>query len=133
MWDKIIATLTGQTVEAVLSYKAEKRRLKAEIQLEKLRGKAEYERAKSQRASESEGRDHEWELMSLQNPGWKDEWTLILISIPMILCFIPATVGYVEAGFAALDKTPSWYQWLILIILPATYGIRAWRRKFFKS
>jgi len=34
MWAKIIATLTGQTVEAVLAYKGKKRQLKADIELE---------------------------------------------------------------------------------------------------
>ena len=129
MWAKIVATLTGQTVEAVLEYKNTKRKLQAEIELEKLRGKAEWERAKSQRASESEGRDHEWEKLSIENSGWKDEWVLIMLSIPMVLSFIPYTVAYVQMGFAALEATPDWYRWLTLMVFAAIYGIRIWRRK----
>ena len=128
MWAKIIATLTGQTVESVLAYKQKKAELKGQIELEKLRGKAEYERAKTQRASESEGRDHEWELASIQNSGWKDEWVLIVLSIPLILSFIPWTVAYVNMGFAALDNTPLWYRSVIGAIYLATFGIRMFRR-----
>jgi hypothetical protein len=47
----------------------------------------------------------------------------------MVLSFIPSTVGYVEDGFAALSMTPDWYQWLILSVFAAIYGIRVWRRK----
>ena len=128
MWAKIIATLTGQTVEAVLEYKSTKRRLKANIELEKLRGKAEYERAKSQRASESEGRDAEWEKLSIQNSGWKDEWVLVVLSIPMILVFIPWTQPTIMTGFTALESTPVWYRILVATVYLATFGIRMWRR-----
>ena len=73
--------------------------------------------------------DNSWELEQIRNSGWKDEFVLILLSIPLILCFHPETVMYVELGFAALDKTPDWYQWLILAVFAAIYGIRIWRRK----
>lgn len=128
MWAKIIATLTGQTVEAVLEYKNTKRKLQAEIELEKLRGKAEYERAKSQRASESEGRDHEWELESIRNSGWKDEWVLVVLSIPMIGAFIPGVQPYITEGFASLETTPLWYRVTVGSIYLATFGLRMWRR-----
>ncbi len=128
MWAKIIATLTGQTVESVLAYKTAKRTLKANIELEKLKGKAEYERAKTQRASESEGRDHEWEMESIKNSGWKDEWVLIILSVPMILSFIPYTQPFVVQGFIALNGTPLWYRTTVMSIYLATFGLRLWRR-----
>ena len=133
MWAKIIATLTGQTVEAVLNYKNVKRTLKANIVLERLKGKAEYERAKTLRAENSEGRDHEWELESIKNSGWKDEWVLIVLSIPMIMVFIPFTQPIVASGFAALDTTPLWYRTTVMTIYLATFGLRLWRRDMNKS
>ena len=133
MWAKIIATFTGQTVESVLAYKTAKRTLKANIVLEKLKGKAEYERAKSHRASESEGRDHEWELESIRNSGWKDEWVLIVLSIPMILVFIPYTQPFITSGFASLATTPLWYRTTVMTIYLATFGLRLWRRDMNKS
>ncbi len=128
MWAKIIAKLTGQTVEAVIEYKQRKRELKAEIEMEKLRGKAEYERAKTQRASESEGRDHEWEMESIRNSGWKDEFVLLILSIPLITSFLPWTAEATKQGFLALNETPLWYRTIIGSILLAVYGIRMVRR-----
>ena len=85
--------------------------------------------AKVEMALKGQQLDNSWELEQIKNSGWKDEWVLILLSIPLVLSFIPGTVGYVEAGFAALSKTPDWYQWLILAVFAAIYGIRIWRRK----
>ena len=68
-------------------------------------------------------------MQSIRNSGWKDEYILILLSIPMVLSFVPFTVGYVQMGFAALSQTPEWYRWLIMLIFTAVYGIRVWRRE----
>ena len=133
MWSKIIATLTGQTVEAVLEYKTAKAKLKGEIALETLRGKAEWERAKTQRASESEGHDHAWEMASINNSGWKDELVLIILSIPMITSFIPWTQAATQAGFDSLATTPLWYRTTVMSIYLATFGLRLWRRDVNKS
>lgn len=56
--------------------------------------------------------------------SWKDEYLMLLFSIPLILAFIPATAGYVEQGFAVLAKTPDWYMWLVVGIVSATFGLR---------
>jgi len=129
IWDTIISKLIGTLPETVVDYYKEKKKLEQEVELEKLRGKAEWERQKTMRASESEGRDADWELESIRNSGWKDEWVLILLSIPLIFVFIPWTQPTVLEGFAALETTPDWYRWLIMIIFTAIFGIRVWRRK----
>jgi hypothetical protein len=74
--------------------------------------------------------DAAWELESLKihSTGWKDEFILILLSIPLILVFFPPTAPYVLTGFQILESTPQWYRWLILMIFTAVYGIRVWRR-----
>ena len=133
MLTKIIATLTGQTVGAVLEYKAAKAKLKGEIALETLRGKAAWEAAKTQRASESEGYDHDWEMASINNSGWKDELVLIILSIPMITSFIPWTQAATQAGFDSLATTPLWYRTTVMSIYLATFGLRLWRRDMNKS
>jgi cation transport ATPase len=129
IWDTILTKLIGTLPAEVVSYYKEKKKLEQEVDLERLRGKAEYERAKTQRASESEGRDHDWEIESIKNSGWKDEWVLILLSIPLVLVFIPYTQEGVLEGFQTLEQTPQWYQWLILVIFTAIYGIRIYRRR----
>ena len=132
MWG-IIGALLGKVLPAAGEYYTTKQKLKGEIELETLRGKAAYELAKTVRASESEGRDHEWELESIRNSGWKDEWVLIVLSLPMILVFIPATQAAILEGFAVLSTTPLWYRTTVMTIYLATFGLRLWRRDMNKS
>lgn len=129
MFKSILNALLGKAIPAAAEFFVEKEKLEQQVKLEKLKGKIAWEQALTRRASESEGRDHEWELESIRNSGWKDEWILMLLSIPLILSFIPGTVVYVQMGFAALSQTPEWYRWLIMLIFTAVYGIRVWRRE----
>lgn len=68
--------------------------------------------------------DIAWETLSIQNNGWKDEWFTILLSIPLIMCFIPSMAQYVYAGFAALEKTPEWYKWAFMVAVGSSFGYR---------
>jgi hypothetical protein len=121
----IVGSLGGKVVDAVSARSERKHQEKVRaIELEEVKHKTKLEMA--MRGQEM---DNSWELEQIRNSGWKDEFVLILLSIPLILCFHPETVMYVELGFAALDKTPDWYQWLILAVFAAIYGIRIWRRK----
>jgi len=68
-----------------------------------------------------------WDAVAQQNAGtsWKDEWLTILFSIPLILCFIPYFVPYVKEGFAVLDEMPSWYRYLLSVIVAASFGVKS--------
>jgi hypothetical protein len=125
MLGNILGNLGGKVVDAV-SARGERKHVEKvrTLEIEEARHKTKLEIA--MRGQEM---DNTWELEQIKNSGWKDEFVLILLSVPMILSFIPGTVGYVEAGFGALSKTPDWYQWLILAVFAAIYGIRIWRRK----
>ena len=129
MWETIVGSLLGKFSESVANVYIEKKRLKHEMKMEQLRGKVAYEAAKTRRASESEGRDAEWELESIRNSGWKDEMVIVILSIPLVMVFVPPLQPFVVDGFSALSTTPEWYRWLIMMIYSATFGIRIWRRK----
>tara|TARA_Y100000996_G_C22520963_1_gene642432 strand:- start:475 stop:858 length:384 start_codon:yes stop_codon:yes gene_type:complete len=121
----IVGSLGGKVVETIDNRGKRKHENKMkEMEIEEMRHKKQLEMV--MRGQEM---DNSWELEQIKNSGWKDEFVLLLLSIPLILSFIPQTVGYVEAGFEALSKTPQWYQWLILAVFAAIYGIRIWRRK----
>jgi len=74
--------------------------------------------------------DAAWEMEFARQAqtSWKDEYTLLVVSIPAVLAFIPSCAQYVAAGFDALAKTPMWYQVMLCSIFLATYGIRYWRK-----
>ncbi len=129
MLEKLISGVFGEAGKAYLEYRGKKKELQHERKLERLRGKIAYEKAKSDRAAKSEGYDNDWELSQIQNSGWKDEFTLLVLSIPMILVFVPGFEQYIATGFENLAKTPEWYRWLIVMIYAASWGIRIWRRK----
>lgn len=70
--------------------------------------------------------DADWEsrAMDASVSSWKDEWLTLLFSIPLILCFIPGMDVYVMAGFESLKGTPEWYQYSLLVIVAASFGVK---------
>lgn len=71
----------------------------------------------------------EQEFAKQASTSWKDEYTLIVVSIPLVMAFVPGLAEYVTAGFASFAATPLWYQVMVQTIFYATYGIRLWRRQ----
>lgn len=65
-----------------------------------------------------------WENLQVQNSGWKDEWFVVVLSIPLVMCFVPGLEGYVMQGFNVLSGTPEWYQWMVGIAVSASFGYR---------
>ncbi|MDB2618456.1 hypothetical protein N9X96_00205 [bacterium] len=121
----LLGSLGGKVVEAYDSRSQRKHDEKLKkIELDELKHKTKMEMV--QRGQEI---DNSWELEQIKNSGWKDEFVLLLLSIPLVMSFIPQMQPYVVDGFAALSTTPDWYQWLILSVFAAIYGIRIWRRK----
>lgn len=131
---EVFKALLGKgVVEPIATYWNRKQELKQA----KFEAKLKYETAKGERQARliEQGlvADATWEIEQIKNSGWKDEYVLVILSIPSILSFI--NVGtfsgaeVVARGFESLSATPQWYQWLILLIFTATYGIRIWRRQ----
>ena len=67
-----------------------------------------------------------WELAQLQGSAnsLKDEWWTGVLSIPLILVFIPAAVPHVHAGFIALEALPEWYQYVLGIAITSSFGVK---------
>jgi hypothetical protein len=129
MLNKLLGALLGAPAEHVADYFKERQRLKSELKLKKLEGKIKVEEAKAQMEVRKLEMDNAWELAQIANSGWKDEWVLILLSIPLVLVFIPQFAPFIQQGFDVLATTPDWYRWMIVGIFMAIYGIRVWRRK----
>ena len=57
-----------------------------------------------------------WETLAAQNAAnsWLDEWWTVILSIPLMLAFVPKLAVYVERGFIAIETVPEWYQWAVL-------------------
>ena len=77
----------------------------------------------------------DWDLEAIRGArnSWKDEWLVILFSIPLILAFIPGGEEVVQNGFAQLEKMPEWYQYSLGVIIAASFGVRSATRFFGKK
>ena len=68
--------------------------------------------------------DIAWESRAQENSGWKDEFLVIIFSIPLIGGFIPGMEEYILNGFKSFDAMPDWYQGAIGVIVASVFGVR---------
>ena len=114
---KMVATPITQVVTGWQQRKAVK--LDGDIAITKAKTEANIDKIKTGQSA-----DIAWEVTSLDQSGWKDEYWTIVLSIPMIMCFIPGLVEYVVQGFEALQKTPEWYRYAIGIAISSAFGVK---------
>lgn len=76
------------------------------------------------RAATAQAADIDWELTSINQSGWKDEFWTIVLAVPFILGFIPGLSAYVAPGFQAFASAPVWYQNILLVVICAPFGVR---------
>lgn len=126
----IMDIVTG-LVKPVTDYFGRRQEIKAAEHANELKAlEARGERA-AQLIRDGLAADMAWEQEFAKQAAtsWKDEYTLIVVSIPLVMAFVPGLAGYVTAGFASFASTPLWYQVMVQTIFYATYGIRLWRRQ----
>ena len=114
MW---LTTLLGAVSEPIKTYQKNKARK------EELEAIAHGKRVERAQATEAKEFDADIErTKGLQN-SWKDEFVLLVLSIPVIMCFIPGYDVYVTAGFTALETTPTWFQYLVVAVYSVSAGV----------
>lgn len=126
----IMDIVTG-LVKPVSDYFGRRQELKAAKHANELKAlEAQGERA-AQLIRDGLAADMAWEQEFAKQAAtsWKDEYTLLVVSVPLVMAFIPGAAQYVSAGFASFASTPLWYQVMVQTIFYATYGIRLWRRQ----
>lgn len=75
-----------------------------------------------------QGHQNAWELKSIDQASWKDEFWTIVLSIPAIMAFIPGMDGVVVNGFLALGGTPVWYQTMLTVAIGSAFGVRQFKQ-----
>ena len=124
MWTALIspiASLAGTWLEGKVETK------KAETATKVAKAKAEAVIMEKKATGEI---DWDLEMARGSQSSWKDEWLVILFSIPLILAFIPGMEGIVANGFQQLEQMPQWYQYSLGVIVAASFGVRS-ATKFF--
>ena len=91
---------------------------KAELKAATVKGQIQVIQQASQNIAD-------WEQLHAKGSqtSWKDEFWTIVFAIPLIMGF----VGYAEEankGFLALSNMPDWYQYTLVTMVLASFGIR---------
>lgn len=91
-----------------------------------LTGKQKISEAKVERESKALTNEANWDSVQAEasKNSWKDEWLTLLVSIPLILAFVPGMDEYVLAGFTVLTRMPDWYQYTIGLVFSASFGVK---------
>lgn len=91
-----------------------------------MKGKQVVAEAKIEREVKALTHEANWDIVQAEasKESWKDEWLTILISIPMVLAFVPGMSEYLRQGFNVLEDCPDWYQYLVGVVFAASFGIK---------
>lgn len=116
--------ILGIVTEAFSSYRKGKTKVK-EARIARDVAKYEAEAKRFMKAAEAES-DWDMEAMRQSQFSWKDEFIVIMLFLPYIGAFIPGVQDHVLVGFEYLGKTPYWYQWSLLGVVAASFGLRWW-------
>lgn len=92
---------------------------KLDVKLAKLQ--AEETRWMAQAHTEAE-----WDLEALRQSqySWKDEWLLLILTLPFIGSFIPNVQDHIQRGWLYVKTAPEWYQIAFLGVVAASFGLR---------
>ena len=110
-----VANLAGSWLQG----KADKNAANAELKLTEAKAKSAILMSKETSVAD-------WERIMAEGAksSWKDEWFVIILSIPLVLCWIPGAEGWVDRGFEQLNKAPDWYFYSLGLAISASFGVR---------
>lgn len=117
-------SLIGSLIGGELASWQKRREVKLEADVKLTQARAEAEITRVQKAQDA---DREWERIMAEGSrvSWADEWFTILLSIPLIMCFVPGLADYAKAGFLALSESvPDWYLYSLSVAIAAAFGVR---------
>ena len=125
----MIQALIGPLTELAggwLKGKADKQAAEAKLKLTEAEAKAKIMLSKETSVAD-------WERIMAQGTqtSWKDEYLVLLFSVPLILCFTGEWGRTAVAeGFTALEAMPEWYQYTLGVIVASSFAVRS-ATKFF--
>ena len=125
----MIQALIGPLTELAggwLKGKADKQAAESRIKLAEAESKAAIMLSKETSVAD-------WERIMAQGTqsSWKDEYLVLLFSVPLILCFTGEWGRTAVAeGFTALEVMPEWYQYTLGVIVASSFAVRS-ATKFF--
>ena len=127
-----LVTLGSAIVSGISGYFKDKNEIKkVQVEADKLLIMAEAE-SKAKRLEREAEQDYDLDKIAMiaMDKSWKDEFLLILFSIPIAMCFFPEYRQYVEDGFKTLNIIPEWFMYIYVCMIVVIYGLRGLLRMF---
>jgi len=121
----ILSFISGLFSPAVKAFNGHQERkvevVKAKQKLKIAKLNAETKRFELQQAATTN-----WDIEAMRQSqfSWKDEYLLVILTLPFIGAFIPKIQEYVATGFTYIDDMPIWYQTAFIGIIAASFGLR---------
>ena len=78
----------------------------------------------------------EWDVTQAKSAdnSWKDEYWTVVLSVPLMMCFIPSLAPYVREGFMVLkESVPEWYIMAVGAAIAAAFGYRGFNKVMGKN
>ncbi len=105
-----------------------------ESKLEETKAKSQVKVAKAVAEAEVHKKvatgEIEWEQAMAKASGdsWKDEYLVVVLTVPAILVFVPGMEDIIQRGFNVLSTLPDWYQNALMIAISASFGIKGFNK-----
>ena len=114
-----ILSILASPLTTIANAFLEIRKIKAEGAVRKAEAKVEKEVRIIQNQA-----DYDTTAMKASESSWKDEYLVIILSMPFIGSFIPGVQDHMAKGWDYVAKAPEWYQWCFYGAIIATFGLR---------
>ena len=126
-----------KTLTAESRAKADLLRIEAELQVIQIEAQARMAQANTKLEMAKTGQqidfEQDMEAIKQMRNSYKDEFLLILFSLPIILSFIPSMQPYVLKGWEMLALAPDWFLWLYGAMIISVWGLRGIARSVLES
>ena len=122
----------NEVVKINAKSKAEVAKTKAKAEAEAASIKAEVAVARATENAKAEG-SYDLEAQRQMQHSWKDEYLVLVMSLPFIGSFIPVVQDSVAKGWTYVAQAPQWYQVAFIGIIMATFGLRWYSKSFAKK
>jgi hypothetical protein len=110
--------LLGPIVDGIKDYVNKKQEIKQRQQ----EVDAALQNKKLEEISKTTDYAQAFRLAQIQNAGWRPGYWTVVLSIPVIMCFVPGLDQYVFRGFESLEKTPEWFQYFLGVAVTSAFG-----------
>ena len=117
----------GPIVKSIAGYIGDHFEKKRERKLIRMEADISLETKRQEAIMKKDLAEIDWDLQQVKNQAgsWKDEYMVIVLSMPFIGSFIPEIQDHILVGFQYLEQAPDCYLAAWALAVAASFGFRA--------